>query len=74
MATVAADLPALVVVWEVAVPGEASRTELLAGVRVLVGLREDAKQTAATTKCKRYSSLCLNYSLTVWKMPKAPTG
>lgn len=38
----AADLPALLVVWEVAVTREASRTELLAGVRVLVGLWEDA--------------------------------
>lgn len=38
----AADLPALVVVWEVAVAREASGTELLAGVGVLVGLWEDS--------------------------------
>lgn len=36
-----ANLPALVVVWEVAVPREAPRTELLAGVRVLLGLWRD---------------------------------
>lgn len=42
----AADLSALLVVWEVAVTREASRTELLAGVRVLVGLWEDANVKA----------------------------
>lgn len=49
----AADLPALLVVREVAVAREASRTELLAGVRVLVGLWEDADKRQRRKKRKR---------------------
>lgn len=69
----AADLPALLVVWEVAVTREASRTELLAGVRVLVGLWEDTdnKQRQQNTNVAA-PSLTIAASLLTGKQQKPP--